>query len=121
MALDQGTIIKTRLKEERDEDSYHYCVYITYQYAVNGKKYTGKKYSASDTVVCKSKKIVAQSIMEHFKVGKKISVFYNSNKPQVAYIHMSENVSGMVIVLFALGSMVILTMIVVIVVVMRDN
>lgn len=97
-----GLIIKSEIIRGR-----YYYYDIEYTYAVNNVSYTKSKVDFGPTRSASKK--LAQSYIEKYPVGKKVSVFYLPNTPQFSVLDLSVNDSALLLFPFIMITCLIWT------------
>jgi hypothetical protein len=86
----EGQIIHTEIRTIFDKFGSFlltYSTHIIYEYTVDAKTYKSNKISPIRELEVFLKKNNAQKYLDLFPVGKKIPVYYNSQKPEIAVLN----------------------------------
>ena len=75
----QGQITYAHAQSRKTNKGNQYLPNITYTYSINGKKYTGKRITASDEY--QKTLMGAQDILKTYPVGGQVSVYYDPANP----------------------------------------
>lgn len=70
---------------------------ITYQYTINGQQYTNNTYAQRPSLI--NNKAIIQRILNNYPVGSTVTVYYNPNNPQEAYLQKGYGGATRVILL----------------------
>ena len=89
----EGEIIKNKVGAIFDivgSSLNNYSAQVRYQYTVNSKIYESNKISLINESCVFRKKNDAKQFLKSFPVGKKIPVFYTSQKPEIAVLNPND-------------------------------
>lgn len=100
----QGTITSSQLMTGGQRNSRWYKPQITYTYTANGQTYTGEKVFFGDARSSSMAK--EQKMVDRYKQGAQVEVFYNPQQPQEAVLERRTGGTNMVYLI--LGSVVFL-------------
>jgi len=95
-ASTQGDITASSFEERKHQEGFfsgrYYKPHVSYQYTVDGKTYTGKKFSSQNFTI--GLKEEAQEIMAKFPPGKKVMVYYDPDEPTQSVLSLPNHVAA---------------------------
>ena len=76
---------------------------ISYRYEVNGKEYVNDQYAQRASLV--NRRSLVERTVKKYPVGSKVTVFYDPQDPQVAYLEKGYGASGAIIAVVLVASL----------------
>ncbi len=98
----QGTIVSSQLLASGRGKSRWYKAQVSYTFAANGQSYTGERVMFGDARSSSMAK--EQGVVDRYKQGAAVEVFYNPQQPQDAVLE--RRTSGTTLTYLILGTVV---------------
>lgn len=83
---------------------YYYRPLISYQYNINGKKYTGNRISNYPNIFIKDKYEV-MNILRNYEIGKHVDLYYKLDNPKVSYLIAEEEYCNIIPIIVTILSL----------------
>jgi hypothetical protein len=105
----QGEVVYSSMEQHMSTDSdgdrsVTYGAKIVYNYQVGGQQLTGDRRAFSESRTSSARR--AQEIANRYQVGAQVTVYYDSNNPQVSVLEPGVGLGGMIVPVITLGLLV---------------